>query len=336
MSSDVTMRDFRGEDLEQVLALRARVFPAGDLARERRRWRWEFEENPFRVAGVPASWVLERGGRIVGNYGLVPVPFSIDGEIATCFNGIDFAVAPEEQGKGLGHRIIERHMDPALCPFPFLTGPTPPVAHLVASHGGIVIRSADEPCIWRLGLANAPGVPPPSGEVGLDEIDRFDARFDALFARVSRRHRVIGVRDRRYLDWRYRDYPFGRPRIAAATRRGGDLAGFFVLQHDQGKNIGYLLELFADPDDRDATPALIAGAAGAAREGGFAEIYALNRVEAVQRDFAAAGFVRVEGQASELACRLPRTRAGRPPIAAADVYWSPGDGDLLYVIGDLP
>src|SRR5262245_44965541 len=97
-SDDVVLRDFRGEDLEPVLALRARVFPATDLARERRRWRWEFDENPFRAAGVPCSWVLERAGAVVGNYGLVPTPVAIDRKVELAFNGIDFAVAPELQG----------------------------------------------------------------------------------------------------------------------------------------------------------------------------------------------------------------------------------------------
>ena len=36
-----------------VLALREMVFDGLDKPRERRRWQWEFDENPLRVPGVP-------------------------------------------------------------------------------------------------------------------------------------------------------------------------------------------------------------------------------------------------------------------------------------------
>ena len=61
-SNDVVVRDFRRDDLEAVLALRAAVFPGLDLPRERRRWTWEFDENPARDPAVPDSWILEHEG----------------------------------------------------------------------------------------------------------------------------------------------------------------------------------------------------------------------------------------------------------------------------------
>src|SRR5688572_22502857 len=210
MPGEVTLRDFRtgnDEDLEAVLALRARVFPATDLARERRRWKWEFDENPARKAGAPIAWVLEQDGKVVGNYGLVPTPVSIDRKVALAFNGIDFAVAPELQGQGLGHRIIERHMDPKLGEFPFLTAPTPAVAHLVEAHGGTTIRCSEEPGVFTFACASGAPTPRPPREVALRPIQGFEPRFDELFHRVAERHRVLVARDHRYLNWRYRDYP---------------------------------------------------------------------------------------------------------------------------------
>jgi GNAT superfamily N-acetyltransferase len=333
----IALRDFRPEDLELVLELRARVFPASDFARERRRWRWEFDENPFRSQVVPCSWVFELDGRVVGNYGLVPAPVAIDRKVQLCFNGIDFAIEPDLQGLGLGHRIIERHFDPALCPFPFLTAPTPAVQHLCEKHGGTIVRCASEPSVYAFRCASPAPTPRPPREVALRPIAGFEPRFDELFHRVSERHRILVARDHRYLNWRYRDYPFGRPHpmtMISALGRDGLLRGFLVLQHDRAKNAGFLLELFADPREEWVFQGLIAGAIDAGRVAGLHEIWCLNRVEPVRRLLQSNGFEEVEGHSLTLACRLPPPTPGAAPFAAADVYWSAGDGDLLYGIGE--
>jgi GNAT superfamily N-acetyltransferase/N-acetylglutamate synthase-like GNAT family acetyltransferase len=334
----IVLRDFRSDDLEAVLALRARVFPARDLERERRRWRWEFDENPFRRADVPIAWVFELDGKVVGNYGLVPTPVSIDRKAEFGLNGIDFVVAPELQGRKLGHRIAQRHMDPKLCAFPFLTAPTPAVAHLVEKHGGTLIRCADESSLWCFRCASDVPTPRPPREVALRPISGFEPRFDDLFDRVTRAksHRVFVARDHRYLNWRYRDYPFGRPTIVSALGRDGLLRGFFVLQHDRAQDRGLLLELFADPREEWVVRGLVAGAIDAARAAKLGELHALHRSPAVQQLLAASGFTRVEGHSLTLACRLPTAAAGAPPITKEDVYWSAGDGDMLYGVGDLP
>ena len=342
---DFVFRDFRRDepgrpgDLEAVLALRARVFPAQDLARERRRWRWEFDRNPFRSAAVPDAWVFEQAssivGPIVGNYGLVPTPVAIDGKIELCFNGIDFAVAPELQGKGLGHRIIERHMDPALCRFPFLTGPTPAVSHLVASHGGSVIRCREEPSVFAFACGAPTPTPLAPREIALRPIAGFEPRFDDLWRRVAESFRILVARDHRYLNWRYRDFPFAKLTMISALDRSGYLRGLLILQHEKEKNAGYLLELFADPRDEPAYRALITAAIEAGRRAKMNELYVLHRSPAVQALLLANGFWKVEGHALELACRLPTPKPGEKPFTAADLYWSAGDGDLLYVLGDL-
>ena len=335
--AEITMRDFRPQDLEAVLALRARVFPASDLARERRRWRWEFDENPFRNESVASTWVLERDGAIVGNYGLVPVPVSIDRKVRLCFNGIDFAVAPEEQGRGLGHRIIARHFDPELCAFPFLTGPTAPVAHLCEKHGGTIVRSAEDRGVFVFRCAIDAPTPRPPREIALRPIAGFEPRFDELFSRVAERHRILVARDHRYLNWRYRDYPFGRPTLLSALGRDGLLRGFLVLQHDRDKNWGYLLELFGDPREEWVTRGLVAGAIDAARAARIDELYVLNRVPPVQAVLLESGFERVEGHALTLACRLPPAEPAHDgvPFRAEEIYWSAGDGDLMFGIGGL-
>jgi len=328
-ASDASVRDFRPDDLEAVLALRERVFPGLDLPRERRRWTWEYAENPARVAGVPDAWVIERAGRLVGNYGLLPARVSIDGAVGTAFAGIDFAVDPSMQGRGLGHLIAARFMDPALCRFPFISSPTPATCHLMQRHGGTVITGADEPCLWVLPLAAGRPDPAVDASITLRQIATFDARFDHLDRRLRTLRRIATVRDAAYLNWRYRDYPFGRPTAWEALDACGELRGFAVFQHDPNLAQGYVLELSLDPADRGAATTLLHAAVAAARACDVHELYTLNRLPAVQAILAASGFHRVDGHSMQFVCRPPNG------LGAADCYLTTGDGDVLFGVGDL-
>lgn len=330
----MTLRDFRPADpseLESVLRLREQVFPGLDLPRERRRWQWEFDENPCSIDAVPASWVLVQKERIVGNYGLLPCRVFIDGEPVQAFSGIDFAIDPKLQGKGLGHLIAERFMDPAFCAFPFITSPTPATCHLMQKYGGSVLVGAGEPCLWVLPLDRVRDRSRPDAGADLRPIASFDRRHDELALRLSRLSRIQTVRDAAYLNWRYRDYPFGRPVMVEAVSGAGALHGFAVFQYDPNLRQGYLLELFIDPREARPATALIEHAIRAAAEAGANELYTLNRVPGIQELLRAAGFQRVDTHPLQFVCRPP---GGGP--AAADWYLTSGDGDLLFGVGDLP
>ena len=328
-SNDVVVRDFRRDDLEAVLALRASVFPGLDLPRERRRWTWEFDENPARDPAVPDSWILEHEGKVVGNYGLLPSRFAVGGRTIQAFAGIDFAVDPSMQGRGLGHVIAKRFM--AIDGFPYITSPTPATCHLMQKYGGEVIVGAEEPSLWVYPLHAGRPDPSTSDEVEVSEITEFDTRFDALFAAVGRDLPLVNVRDAAYLNWRYRDYPFGKPTMLQATHRGtGDLRGFAVFQHDPNLNQGYVLELWTAPEDRATTGSLLAGAVAAARRVDIAELYTRNRLAPMQASLEANQFHRVDGHPLQFVCRVADLE-----VRSQDWYITTGDGDILFGVGDL-
>ena len=326
----MTLRDFQPADQEQVLWLREQVFSGLDLPRERRRWLWEFDLNPFSIESVPASWVLVQGERIVGNYGLLPCRVWIDGEQVQAFGGIDFAVDPALQGRGLGHLIAERFMDPALCAFPFITSPTPATCHLMQKYGGSVLVGADEPCLWVLPLNAGRAGPKPASDLELRPIESFDERFDELAVRLSRQARIQTVRSSTYLNWRYRDYPFGRPSMFEAVSSSGALLGYTVFQFDSNLSQGYMLELFVDPEDEPTALALTQRTIQAAEQAGTNELYTLNRVAGVHAILAASGFHPVDSHPLQFVCRVPETGP-----STSDWYLTSGDGDILFGVGEL-
>ena len=77
-------------------------------------------------------------------------------------------------------------------------------------------------------------------------VDSYDARVDALWERVKRKHGIICVRDSRYLGWRYRK-PGASYRIIIAEKED-ELVGYAVtgVKHDAGATEGHIVDLFAD------------------------------------------------------------------------------------------
>jgi GNAT superfamily N-acetyltransferase len=329
-ADDIAMRDFAPADLEAVLALRAKVFGATDLPRERRRWRWEHDEHPFRRASLPDAWVLERDGAIVGNCGLVPCEVSIDGASAFSVACIDFAVDPDQQGRGLGRRFATRLMAPDSFAFPFATGTTKAGALAMKAGGGEALDAAEDLCLWVFPLGAGRPLPAADPALRVHPLMSFDARFDALNDELRRGLRLLTSRSAKYLNWRYRDYPFGRPAMWECVDAHGVLRGFTVLQHDAHVGHGYVAELYCDVHDAPAHTSLLHAALREAERRRLREVYTLQRLPVVQALLQANGFHRVEGHSLWFFCRMP---VAGPKLA--DWYVTLGDGDCLFNVGDL-
>lgn len=65
-----------------------------------------------------------------------------------------------------------------------------------------------------------------------ENVTGFDERFDELFDAAAKSSQVVGVRDARYLNWRYRQNPLMESRIITA-HADGKLVGFLVYTVDE-------------------------------------------------------------------------------------------------------
>lgn len=319
------IRDFAEGDLDAVLALRARAFGPKDEAQERARWAWELDANPARDPAVPRGWVAEAGGALVGFYGLLPARVAIDGRPASALCGMDLCVDPEHRSSGLGLLLSRRFAATDLCAFPFVTSATPTAAALMRYCGSDVLECKREPSLWAR-AAGERGAPlgAAAAALELETVERFDARFDELFARVARHHRILTWRDARYLEWRYGAYPFGAPRVRAALDPDGRLAGYCIVQRDAAARRAHLVELFCEPARAEVAERLAADAAAHCDDAGLGDAFVFTRVAPIAAALARQGFFRVAEHPLSLVCRLP---AG---TTMSDWYVSAGDGDVLF------
>ncbi len=323
----LAIRPFAPADEEAVLALRLRSFEGLDEARERERARW-LAANPFRDPAVPDGWVAEHAGALVGHYGILPCALGLDGVQRPALCGVDFCVDPGSRRLGLGLQLTRRFVTTPGRELFFVTSPTPAAAELMRYCGAAVLDGEADASLLVLSAAAAATTPRGGVGIRLEEVEAFDARFDALAVRLAARRGIAVWRDARYLAWRYGAYPFARARVIAASRATGTLAGFAALLPDEALGRGYLCELCVPDDDEAALDALAAEATVHARAQGWSELYALHRDPAARRALERAGFQRVVGHGRRYVLHVPRA-----PERLADWYLTAGDGDVLFGVG---
>jgi len=177
-----------------------------------------------------------------------------------------------------------------------------------------VLRSENE---LVLDLAR-PG-PASTGQLEIEEPQRFPEEVVTVFERVAAARPALLVRDARTLNWRYAEAP-GGPAALALARRGGIPVGMCVLGR------GRLLDWCVPPDEPDAGSALLAWARGRARADGASELTAVFPDSAPEwLAFQQAGF-RVRGTREYLCFRSFQ----RPAIMSWVFHnWSYTRGDTL-------
>src|SRR5688500_20283302 len=93
-------------DADEIFRLYENVFGAGLTDASRRRWRWQYVENPATTADGPEIWVAREGGQVLGQYASMPVRLWWgDREVRSSW-GMDVCRRAEARGGRLGARLF--------------------------------------------------------------------------------------------------------------------------------------------------------------------------------------------------------------------------------------
>ncbi len=260
---------YREDDRRHVEALYRRVFGTDSAEANRLRWDWQYRRNPHMPAEGPLIWLAREGQTIVGQYATMPVKLWVQGREIDAAWGMDVMVAPERQRQGLGEvlfRTWDRNVgaslglglsDSSYRLFGKLRWPdVGPVPCLVKP---LTRRALRRPG-WSVGankLLSALTLPwirliartrPLQGEVRV--VRQFDARCDALWARVAPQFAFAVRRDAAYLNWKYIQAPHVRYSIAM-LERDGELGGYVVYRHVQEPRgrVTLVVDWLTDPQD---------------------------------------------------------------------------------------
>lgn len=326
----VLLRGFRSDDLEAVLDLRERVFDGLDRERERRRWCWQFDANPCRPPGVPRTWVVEEGGRILGNFGMIPYRMKIGDLIGLALDGIDLAMHPDAQGRGLARMLADAFVDPAHSDFPFVSAPTGATTHLLVTRGGTVFGAEGEVITFVRQFDPAGSAPEQADEGGVIRLAGFDERADGLWEELAPGLPLAVVRDAAYLNWRYRDYPFQECELLAAVAADGSLDGIAILQHDPPLSRTYLHELLFRPGDPDTADRLLAQVCTTAHLNGLPQLACVSRETSIRDALVRHGFAPL---GEPIPTYIGRINGDHPGVEIDRWTLSLGDGDALFSVG---
>lgn len=299
-------------DQEDIFRFYAETFGQDLTEGSRRRWQWQYAENPEREPEGPAIWVAREGASVLGQYASMPVRLWWgDREVRSSW-GMDVFLRPQARGKGVGARLftawsdhVEVALGLGLTPSSYGlfkklryhdVGPVPFFqklmdARAVASRRlGAALGTLAGPAL-ALGWSIRHPERPLRSAVTVEPIASFGPEFDSLWERARASYAMCVRRDAAYLTWKYVRCPH-REYALHAARREGRLAGFAVSREQdyRGLRLGWILDVFADAADHDAKDALLGAVLERFRASGVARAQAFAMNAALQEDLRRRGF----------------------------------------------
>jgi GNAT superfamily N-acetyltransferase len=267
-------------DREGIRALLHQEYPDSDVGLPQF-FKWQYEENP---AGEPIIRVAYtcQDGQVVGELWGLPVRLQVADEVRYATLIINGVVRRDFRRRGVVKRIGLESFADALAQrgidFTFAI-PSPASYHVDTRYlHGIDLGRVPlllKPLDWAALLAYKTGhlklfrpfsrplasilkrVIPPEPRaaqakgITLHAVEHFDASFDALWERTRHKRPVTVVRDRAWLEWRYKQIPTRRYEVRVAQEQGVKL-GYVVTRRMEllGVACGMIVDLWVEPTQR--------------------------------------------------------------------------------------
>ena len=263
----------------ELFALYAEVFGAGNLERSRRRYDWQYFENPNTPEDGPVIWMAREGDQLLGQMATMPFPMWWGDREVRASAGMDYFVRKSGQGRGIGIALSNRWADEVDVALALgLTPSSYPLFKKIFTDVGPVpafVKILDATAVAKKKWGAVAGaIAGPAIGLGLNlffprshyradtevrEVATFSDEYDDLWLRVRASFTTCVRRDARYLRWKYLACPFRTYRVLEA-RRSGTLTGFAVLREEgeAGFRRGVIADLFCDTSDSDTQDALLA------------------------------------------------------------------------------
>jgi len=277
-----TIRAYKDGDETGYIELMNRVFQNSKF--NLKQWRWEFPDNPFGFLQVFGDF----HGKIVGHMALVQVPMKIGDCTVQGSQAVDLAVHPDFRRQRMFLEIGKNLMQYAKREEVAISYGVPneaayrghlkygwfyvseiPVLVRVLTQKGFLFQLLGGLCRLRQhkfqsfselfclikGWANTICfiLTDNKGTANSEEwkeqtVKSFDNRIDRLWAKASKQYRLLVVRDKEYLNWRYAKRPHSSYVIKLVERKNR-IEGYVVLLIKISgllrKKEGYIVDILA-------------------------------------------------------------------------------------------
>lgn len=295
-------RPYRDGDEEGILELWKAVYPDRKYVREDwlAWWRWMYRDNP---AGMGVIALADHDGKIVAHTAEIPMLMKIGDADVLAAIGLDAMTHPDYRRQGTYAATVELRRQESQkrgirAEYAFRSKYSyayPGLSGKVGMFDAATLPKAFRPLDWRATLKTQTGnklvlaLGPAAGGVlttvvlrpagtrlpeGMDlaPADRFDERFDQLWARISGQYRAAVSRKKEYLNWRYVAVPDRHYTILTAGRADA-ISGYVVFScaDAEGTITGLIAEVLAE--SQPVAECLIAAAVRGCRQGKAALVW---------------------------------------------------------------
>ena len=282
MDKDFIIREYREGDEVSILKLRGLVL-SGSKSIDW--WMWQHRQNPAGPAIITVAQ-SEYGSGIIGHECVVPLRIKVGENTSLSGTSIDNMVHPDYRGLGV-YKQIRQKVDELVKQgnIQFLYTFTNQVAYYINLKIGSRSLFKKTP-LWVKPLRMENNVSRYLGGNGIPswlltvtgrgfikfttrsenykvrtqvkEIKEVDERFDSLWEQASSHHKIMMVRDRAYLDWRYIKRPDANYTIYI-SEQGNQLLGYIVVRiiEDNGLQIGWITDILTSSKETPASTDLI-------------------------------------------------------------------------------
>jgi hypothetical protein len=291
LSDDYCVRFYEYGDEEKLVKLLDDVFrgwPRQDITCSKiDYWRWKHLDNPVSES---IMLVTEIGEEIVGSNNSVPMNVRLGNDEFLCVIGTDLAVHREHRRKGIRTRQrikkMERLLPRGVAYSYHMTGNPiliesgekenlPKFPHPVAPY--VIIKDidlhiskmpVDDAWLKKLGyrtlealnkIENQLVTIPKNEDIFIEKIDKLGSDFDIFWDRISKQFDYIGVRNRKYINWRYCDPRAGNYSVYLA-KEGDKVLGYIVVcinSFMKDYPVGFVVDLLTHPDHIEASYSLL-------------------------------------------------------------------------------
>jgi len=231
------VREYMSGDEQEILKLFNVVF---GRKLDEEFWRWRFLKTPF---GKSVIWLMFDNQKLVGHYAAVPVPLWLDNRIIESAMIMTVMTHPDYRGMRICTNLANEVYDSCRARglkivFGF---PNNNIYRLYLEQlnwigFGRMDYWEKEDLVWQKAENKH--------EYEVEEISRFDTRFDELWEKLKSDNGIAVPRISKYLNWRYCEKPGKEYRIYSAKDNQSLVCGFVVIKlyKENGEVTGHLID----------------------------------------------------------------------------------------------
>lgn len=280
-----SIRAYGEGDESKILELRKAVYPAEryNLEQWMRLWRWMYKDHP---GGTGRIWLAEDNGKLAGQYSLIFMRLKLGNQIVKASQNIDQMTHPDYRRQGIATNLGRQALDEVGREGIYVTTAfANEGSYVVDIKTGFVDICAQRAMIRPLNLENilvkyitnksllkictvsmnlivktlyrTTNAPKVDG-LTIARISSFDDRINDLWEKVSNDYKIIVVRDKEYLNWRFVDVPDVEYAIFLAEKEG-QILGYTVLKCEKQRGLifGRIFELVVPLEQQAVAQSLI-------------------------------------------------------------------------------